>query len=269
MQSSVVTRGRGGVLGGLLMAVIVVLYALLPTVTRAQEPHYVREGDTLSAIADAYGLSVRELVWLNGLDDPDLIFPGEWIALGPSDTSPTTAGEDAAPATSNGADALPAVDAQLDVTPSAAVELAPPAALPEWVDRETVRTELVVAASKWGWDPYLIMALAWQESGWRQDEVSGVGAIGVMQVMPDTAAELDAWLFQRGADPWNSVWDNIETGVAFLTCLYQESGDVELAIGSYYQGWGSVQRDGFFPDTRAYVDNILYMRDLFAAGELP
>jgi soluble lytic murein transglycosylase-like protein len=113
------------------------------------------------------------------------------------------------------------------------------------------------------------MALAWQESGWRQDEVSYVGAIGVMQIMPDTAAELDDWLFQRGLDPWNDVWDNIDSGVAFLTCLYQETDDVELAVGAYYQGLGSVQRDGFFPDTRAYVDNIFYMRDLFEAGELP
>jgi hypothetical protein len=87
--------------------------------------------------------------------------------------------------------------------------------------------------------------------------------------MPDTAAELDDWLFQRGLDPWNDVWDNIDSGVAFLTCLYQETDDVELAVGAYYQGLGSVLRDGFFPDTRAYVDNILYMRDLFEAGELP
>jgi hypothetical protein len=230
----------------------------------------VRSGDTLSAIADEYGLSVQQLVWLNGIDDPDLIFPGEVIALDTSDDAVLVSADDdeatvsSHDATTEDASAASAADIDYaDLTSETTDDV------PGWVDRHTIRKDLIKAAHKWGWDPYLIMALAWQESGWRQDEVSYVGAIGVMQIMPDTAAELDDWLFQRGLDPWNDVWDNIDSGVAFLTCLYQETGDVELAVGAYYQGLGSVQRDGFFPDTRAYVDNILYMRDLFEAGELP
>jgi LysM repeat protein len=276
MHNSRIRRSAGSVPSALLLVAIAVVYALLPLVAHAQDPHIVRTGDTLSAIAEEYGLSVQELVWLNGIDDPDLIFPGEVIALGAADdVSLVSASDDDATVSSDAGaseeqDGLSAADDTLvddtaydDRTSDTSTDV------PSWVDRYTIREDLVAAAHKWGWDPYLIMALAWQESGWRQDEVSYVGAIGVMQIMPDTAAELDDWLFQRGLDPWNDVWDNIDSGVAFLTCLYQETDDVELAVGAYYQGLGSVLRDGFFPDTRAYVDNILYMRDLFEAGELP
>jgi LysM repeat protein len=269
MHSSRIRRPAGSVSSALLV-VIAVVSALLPLVAHAQDPHVVRTGDTLSAIAEEYGLSVQELVWLNGIDDPDLIFPGEVIALDtPADSVLVSAGADDAASTSDDTQSEDASDASDDEAAYADLTSDTSDDVPGWVDRDTIREDLVAAAHKWGWDPYLIMALAWQESGWRQDEVSYVGAIGVMQIMPDTAAELDDWLFQRGLDPWNSVWDNIDSGVAFLTCLYQETGDVELAVGAYYQGLGSVQRDGFFPDTRAYVDNILYMRDLFEAGELP
>ena len=267
---------RGGVPSALLLVVIAVVYALLPLVAHAQDPHVVRTGDTLSAIAEEYGLSVQELVWLNGIDDPDLIFPGEVIALDTTDdVALVSASDDDASASSDASASEaqatgPRTTTQSSTTrPTLTGRPTRRVTCQAGFDRDTIREDLVAAADKWGWDPYLIMALAWQESGWRQDEVSYVGAIGVMQIMPDTAAELDDWLFQRGLDPWNNVWDNIDSGVAFLTCLYQETGDVELSIGAYYQGLGSVQRDGFFPDTRAYVDNILYMRDLFGRASCP
>lgn len=250
---------RGVTIAGLALLIGV------PAAASAQDTRVVRDGDTLSAIAESNGLTVRQLVWLNGLENPDLIFPGQVIALAPSDV----ADEPVVDAGADDAANVATVAADGAATQDALAPADTAAALPPWVDRATIRADLVAAADKWGWDPYLIMALAWQESGWQQDEVSDVGAIGVMQIMPDTAAELDDWLFRRGLDPWNNVWDNVDAGVAFLTSLYQETDDVELAIGSYYQGLGSVERDGFFPETHDYVNNILAMRDLFAAGELP
>jgi soluble lytic murein transglycosylase-like protein len=243
-------------------ALCVVVYALTPTFASAQRGHVVvQDGDTLSGIAEAYGLTVQQLVWLNGIDDPDLIYPGERLLL--SDAS------DGAVATTVAADDA-ANDSAVDSSDDTSATIADPEATPPYYDPETIREDLVIAADKWGWDPYLIMAIAWQESGWRQDEVSSVGAIGVMQVMPETAAELDSWLFQRNLDPWGDAWDNIDAGVAFLTCLYEEAGnDVDTAIASYYQGYGSIVRDGWFSDTDSYVASILALRDQFANGELP
>ncbi|HUG13742.1 MAG TPA: lytic transglycosylase domain-containing protein [Thermomicrobiales bacterium] len=128
---------------------------------------------------------------------------------------------------------------------------------------------MIDAAHRYGWNPNLIMAMAWQESYWRQDEVSWTGAIGVMQIMPETAQGMVDWYFGHDMNIWYSAYDNIEMGVAFLTVLYEETGSVELALASYYQGWSSVQHDGFFPDTREYVDRIMMFRDEFQAGNLP
>ncbi|HQZ89508.1 MAG TPA: transglycosylase SLT domain-containing protein [Thermomicrobiales bacterium] len=248
---------RKGLMAGTLA---IVLVGGLITPVAAGESYVVYEGDTLSHIAARYGMTVRQLVALNGIDDPDLIFPGQQIVLSASGSGVVSGAEDDA---DEPAPAVVSHRADEEVAADESGE-APP-----YFPREQIRELLIDAAQRYGWDPNLIMAQAWQESSWRQDEVSWTGAVGVMQIMPRTAADMESWFFGYRVNTWDSAYDNIEMGVAYLSVLYEETGSVELALASYYQGWASVQRDGFFPDTHDYVDRIFKFREMFANGELP
>jgi hypothetical protein len=252
------------------IAVVAVLCVMMfavaaPASASAQEAHVVAWGDTLSEIAERYGLTVEQLIALNGIDNPDMIITGQFLSL-----------------TSGSGEVLQGGPQPVVEEAPAAVEestwhgdssetwaLVNSGELPPAFDRDQIRDLLIDAAYRYGWDPYLIMAQAWQESYWSQNEISWTGAIGVMQVMPDTAAEMEAWYFGHEMNTWYSAYDNIEMGVAYLTVLYNETGSVENALASYYQGWGSVQRDGWFVDTHEYVDRIFMFRDMFAAGDIP
>lgn len=228
---------------------------LQPDRAHAAESYIVETGDTLSHIADAYGTTVEALVAANNIANPDLIVTGQVLSI--TDARPSYGGPSSDPV----------------VEPGPVSYVAPshydPSAYPPYFDRWLIEQLLTDAAHRYGWNPSLIKAIAWQESYWRQDEVSWTGAIGVMQIMPGTAAGMVDWYFGHDMNIWYSAYDNIEMGVAYFSVLYEETGSVELALASYYQGWYSVQRDGFFPDTREYVDRILMLRNEFQAGNLP
>lgn len=209
--------------------------------TGGGSPAYsVQSGDTLSAIASRFGVTVAALVSANGIANPDLIIVGQTMLI---------------PGTSN-----------IDLPAAVAPDPAPPAS---GVSREEIRAMLYEASAIHSEDPYLMMALAWQESGWRQNVVSSAGALGVMQLMPSTAAWAGPALLGRDIDPVNNPWDNIEAGVAFYAHLYSLAGSDYYALAGYYQGPYSVETQGFFPETVRYVENVLAMRDLFASGQMP
>lgn len=242
-----------------------------PASASADDAHVVKWGDTLSEIAERYGLTVQQLIALNGIDDPDLIISGQLLSLTSGSGEVLQGGPQPVVVDDEPAGEDEAVVEQVATygDSSRTWALVESGALPPAFDRDQVRDLLIDAAHRYGWDPYLIMAQAWQESYWSQNEVSWTGAIGVMQVMPDTAAEMESWYFGHEMNTWDSAYDNIEMGVAYLTVLYNETGSVDNALASYYQGWGSVQRDGWFPDTEEYVSRIYMFRDMFAAGDIP
>lgn len=120
-----------------------------------------------------------------------------------------------------------------------------------------------------GVDPAIALAVARQESGvcqWRMDGsvvTSSSGAIGVMQLMPATAAGL-------GVDPYD-VDQNIRGGVTYLKQLYQKYGSWDRALAAY--NWGpqkvdsSSARGSSFPgDVINYVKAILGIRNVFIAA---
>ena len=117
----------------------------------------------------------------------------------------------------------------------------------------TTEELLNTAAQRNGVDPNLVRAVALTESGMNQDEISPVGAIGVMQLMPETAAAL-------GVDPYDEA-QNIEGGVRFLRqMLDQFGGNVPHALAAYNAGPGAVQKYGGIPpysETQNYVGRIL------------
>ena len=109
------------------------------------------------------------------------------------------------------------------------------------------------AAAKYAVDPKLVSAVAEVESGGNQNAVSSAGAIGVMQLMPDTAAEL-------GVNPYD-MKSNVEGGAKYLREMLDTfDGDVKKAVAAYNAGPNAVKAYGGIPpyaQTQNYVTNVL------------
>ncbi len=111
---------------------------------------------------------------------------------------------------------------------------------------------LADAGRNHGLEPGLLEAVAWQESRGRTGAVSVKGALGVMQLMPTTAAEL-------GVQP-RDVADNIRGGAMYLRRQLDRFGSVPLALAAYNAGPGAVLRYRGIPpyrETRDYVSRIM------------
>jgi len=112
---------------------------------------------------------------------------------------------------------------------------------------------LVRAALRQGLEPEFVRSVARIESDLRQDAVSNKGAIGLMQLMPGTAAVL-------GVDARNPE-DNVLGGAKFLReLLLRYNGDPELALAAYNAGPGAVQKYNGVPpylETRKYIIRVL------------
>ena len=123
------------------------------------------------------------------------------------------------------------------------------------VGRDTVRLAIDRWAAAYGVDPKLARALAWMESGFQEDVVSSAGAIGVMQLLPETWEWVDTMLL---GEPTPRTYEgNVRAGVRYLRWqLDQFDGDVRLALAGYYQGARAVRERGLFDDTQQYVSVI-------------
>jgi soluble lytic murein transglycosylase-like protein len=105
-------------------------------------------------------------------------------------------------------------------------------------------------------DPAVIKSIIKAESGFRPDAASPKGALGLMQVMPETAEELgyDATIPEQ----------NIQAGIEYLGSLvsrysHRRNG-LQLAIAAYNAGPGNVDKyRGIppFPETRSYVKRVM------------
>jgi len=98
----------------------------------------------------------------------------------------------------------------------------------------------------------LFLRLVQQESGWRADAVSHKGAIGLAQLMPQTARML-------GVNPLDPR-QNLEGGARYLAEQYRTFGSWRLALAAYNAGPGAVEKYGGVPpfkETRNYVRVIL------------
>jgi len=110
------------------------------------------------------------------------------------------------------------------------------------------------AAQKYGVDPKLVSAVAEAESGYRPDAVSSTGAVGVMQLMPDTAAALGV---TNSYDPQQ----NIDGGTKYLKEMLNDfGGDVRKAVAAYNAGPQAVKKYNGVPpyaETQNYVNKVL------------
>ena len=195
-------------------------------------------GDTLSAIAARNGVTVSELAAANSLNPARLLHAGTTLTI-PGATTGVT--ESPAPAVSSDAVAQPTGEV---VSPS----------------------EVGEVAVNHGVSPSLAQAIADQESGFNNNEVSSTGAVGVMQIEPGTWDYLRTELGQSQLRP-DSARDNVLGGVALLhSLLDQTGGDPQLAAAGYYQGLASVRAHGMYPETRRYVSNVMALRARFGGG---
>jgi soluble lytic murein transglycosylase-like protein len=105
----------------------------------------------------------------------------------------------------------------------------------------------------------LVRSIVQQESGWKTCVVSSKGAVGLMQLMPETAR----WL---GVTDRCNVRQNIWGGVRYLAWLIQRfRGDLRLVAAAYYTGEYVVGQKGLNyknPDVIAYVTQVraIYLR---------
>ena len=118
------------------------------------------------------------------------------------------------------------------------------------------------AAGKHGLDPKLLHALVVVESAYRANAVSPVGAAGLTQLMPGTAADLGV---RDRMDPLT----NLHGGAAYLARQVVRFGDVRLALAAYNAGPERVARLGripAIPETQAYVTAVVDCYLALSAG---
>jgi Transglycosylase SLT domain len=135
--------------------------------------------------------------------------------------------------------------------PAVVEPVAPPIALPE--TQNDPKTMVRDAAKRSGLPPEFVESVAQVESGFRPEAVSPKGALGVMQLMPETAKTL-------GADPRDTA-QNIDAGTRLLReLLLKYNGDVVKALAAYNAGQGAVDKYQGMPpynETRWYVNKVI------------
>lgn len=114
-----------------------------------------------------------------------------------------------------------------------------------------------------GLDPDLVEAVVFAESSRRSGVVSSKGAVGLMQLMPSTAAEVGARLGLAGVDS-DMLKDpqlNLRLGIEYLSWLRQRYDSLELTLAAYNAGPGRVAtwlRENPELSTQHLLDEVAY-----------
>lgn len=212
--------------------VVATAFIAVPAPAWSHETHRVQPGETLWSIAAARGTTTAALAAANSLSAETRVLSGQLLEL----PAP------GAPAEGTGTPGL-----GLGTGPQATAEVVSPALVQQ-------------VAMQHGVSPSLAAAIAHQESGFSNAFVSPAGARGVMQLLPVTWDFVQGSLSTHDLEP-ASAEDNVHAGVIYLAQLLRESGgDPASATAAYYQGLASVRAYGLFPETQAYVDDVMALR---------
>jgi hypothetical protein len=189
------------------------------------EWHTVFVGDTLDSVSDTYHSSTWSLARVNHIANVNWIFIGQRLCI------PTTAS---------------------GLQPNGGIRRFAYNAL-ERSSQPQVAALLRRMAARYGLPANLVMAIAWQESGWNQYVIAHDGGIGTMQIMPATAQCVNSQV-NGHYDPYK-LQDNIALGVIYLHSLWQNfHGDQAKVISAYNEGGWSVMHQGIA--NWSYVDNV-------------
>jgi soluble lytic murein transglycosylase len=121
-------------------------------------------------------------------------------------------------------------------------------------------------------DPALLAAVVYVESRFDPDAESAAGAVGLMQLLPDTAKGI---ALRTGGDRFvvadlRNAEINVRYGAWYLDHLRHRYRDTRLMLAAYHAGQGNVDRwreDGTgiaFPETRSYVAEVMRVRSVYA-----
>jgi soluble lytic murein transglycosylase len=148
-------------------------------------------------------------------------------------------------------------------------------AKPGWWERlwYPLRYETIVRghARNYSLDPALLAAVIYQESKFKADAESKSGAIGLMQLLPDTAKGI---ALHTGGSAFRvaDLFDpeiNVRYGAWYLRHLLRKYGEERTALAAYNAGQDNVdrwRRDGLgiqFPETRAYVNRVEDLKQIY------
>ncbi len=239
--------------------------------------HVVRPGEGFFSVAARYRVEAAALARVNGLTLSSVIVPGQRLHV--PGVKQGAARPKAAPSlvhTVRAGESFFSIAARYHVSPWQLARVnrqslsrvivpgqrlkvpagAHVAAAPGAVASGTVQAALDRWSAAYGVDPKLARALAWMESGFQQDVVSSVGALGVMQLLPETWEWVDAMLIGRTTP--RTAEGNVRAGVRYLRWqLDQFGGDRKLALAGWYQGARAVREIGLYDDTKEFVRIVL------------
>jgi len=123
-------------------------------------------------------------------------------------------------------------------------------------------------------DPALLAAVIYQESKFNSDVRSSSGAIGLMQLLPDTAKGI---AIHTGGNRFHvrDLYDpeiNIRYGAWYLRHLLDKYGDERTALAAYNAGqenvdrWRAEHKGIAFGETRHYVSRVEELKKLYRRG---
>jgi soluble lytic murein transglycosylase-like protein len=197
-----------------------------PKIAGLTQHYTVHWGDTLSEIAVEYGTDSSTLISLNHLSADGSVQTGQRLIV-PMERASATA--DPATGANEGA----------------------------------VATLLTKEARVAGLDPALLKAVAWEESRWQMAAYSPIGAIGLMQLMPDTASWVGRALLGRALNPQN-LRDNVAGGAALLKYDLGLFGDTWTALAAYNEGATAVLTEGVSGDAASSASQVLALTAQFS-----
>lgn len=229
---------------------------LLPT-------YIVKAGDGLWKISRETGVSVADLQKFNKLTSTSILMPGQVLVLRqpPADYVPPNPTGDQG----NVPDFF--LDRTYDPATLAAAEksylIFQNMTVPS---KEQIRQMVYDEAIRQGVDPYLAIGHAYTESNFKHNSVSPSNALGTMQVIPSTGKWIGD-MNNRKVDLYQAK-DNIFAGVWLIKWLHAHEKNYDYAIGGYYEGLSSVQKNGPRADTVTYINTVKKYAEMAKQGKI-